>query len=155
MGSLRDSGHLRGRRSPAWNAIGMGALAAASLLVGVLLGRTSRDSSSGLPRYLLLLYEDGTYRADAPMATIIAEYAGWADSLRRAGELEAGEKLGDQALVLGPEPAADASLPSDFPTGFFIVRAPDLERARRIAASSPHVQRGGRIALRPIEESSR
>lgn len=117
-------------------------LLAAALFAGFLLGRVERASASDLPRYLLLLYEDSTYRDDRPVSEIVAEYARWADSLRTADVLELGEKLADA-------PQRDAASP----TGFFIIRARDGGAARAIAASSPHVRHGGGIVVRPIEET--
>jgi hypothetical protein len=130
------------------------AFLAAALIAGFLLGRVERVGASELPRYLLLLYEDSTYRDDRPVAQIVAEYARWADSLRDAGLLEVGEKLGDQSIELARARAALLSSASDAaPTGFFIIRARDASTAREIASSSPHVGHGGRLMLHPIEDT--
>jgi hypothetical protein len=127
---------------------------AAALIAGFLVGRVERVGASELPRYLLLLYEDSTYRDDRPVAQIIAEYARWADSLDKAGVLDVGEKLADQRIELAP--ASGATRASDdeaAPTGFFVIRAANASKAREIASSSPHVRYGGRIMLHGIEDT--
>ncbi len=136
--SLAPAEH-RVPRSVRWAAV-----LAAALIAGFLLGRVERASASDVPRYLLLLYEDGTYRDDRPMSQIVAEYARWADSLRRVDVLELGEKLADH-------PRRDPVSP----TGFFIIRASDPNAAREIAHSSPHVKHGGGVVVHPIEETPR
>lgn len=130
IATLKSVGALSpaGRRGP--RVARSAAVLAAAVIAGFLLGRVERVGASELPRYLLLLYEDSTYRDDRPVAQIIAEYARWADSLREAGVLEVGEKLADE------DSDEDAA-----PTGFFIVRATDASKAREIASSSPHVDR--------------
>jgi hypothetical protein len=125
------------------------AVLAAALIAGFLLGRVDRAAASDVPRYLLLLYEDSAYHDDRPIAEIVGEYARWADSLRDARVLELGEKLAEGHIELGPGTGAV----DDRPTGLFIVRAADASTARAIASSSPHIRHGGRIAVRPIEET--
>ena len=154
IATLKSVGALSpgGRRVP--RAARSAAVLAAALIAGFLLGRVERVGASEVPRYLLLLYEDSTYRDDRPVEQIIAEYARWADSLRTAGALEAGEKLADRHVELAPA-GAPARSPEEqgTPTGFFIVRAEDASVAREIASSSPHVRHGGRIVLHPIEDT--
>ena len=142
IGTLTSAGTLTpsGGRVP--RAARWAALLAAAIFAGFLLGRVERASASDVPRYLLLLYEDSTYRDGRPVSEIVAEYARWADSLRKADLLELGEKLADP-------PRRDATSP----TGFFIIRAVDGNAARAIAASSPHVRHGGGIVVRAIEET--
>ena len=144
VGTLTGAGTLAAAQRGTTHAARWAALLAAALIAGFLLGRVERASASDVPRYLLLLYEDSTYRDDRPVAEIIAEYARWADSLRKADVLELGEKLADQ-------PRRDAASP----TGFFIIRATDANVARAIAASSPHVRHGGGIVAHPIENTRR
>jgi hypothetical protein len=130
------------------------AFLAAALIAGFLLGRVERVGASEVPRYLLLLYEDSTYRDDRPVEQIVAEYARWADSLGDAGMLEVGEKLADQRGELAPAVGrAPFSGVETAPTGFFIIRATDPTTARAIASSSPHVRHGGRIMLYAIEDT--
>lgn len=118
------------------------------MVVAFLAGRVENAPvPDGRPQFLLLLYEDSTYRDDRPIREIVAEYGGWADSLRRRSELVLGEKLGLAHLQLPPRPEE----PSSVPTGLFIVRASDLASARAIASTSPHLRQGGRIVVHAID----
>ena len=148
IASMRSAGVLGPPARPLLRPLTVAMLAAASLIVGLAIGRASARSPAAVegPRYLLLLYEDSTFVADRPIGEIVAEYAAWADSLGRAGRLEAGEKLGDARVVVG-----DARMVGAEPTGFFIVRASTLDHARALAASSPHVRRGGTVHVTAIE----
>jgi len=116
-------------------------------------GRVQRGietASNPGPEFLLLLYEDTAYRDDRPVPEIVAEYAGWADSLRRESELVLGEKLGQAYTELPATMRGDQS-PAALPKGLFIVRANNLEAAAALAGSSPHLRYGGRIVVHPIE----
>lgn len=150
--SLAQAGALRSPRR-VWLRP---ALAAAMLLtvfgLGHLSGRVISIEQPASPRYLLMLYEDSTYRDDRPVTEIVREYRSWADSLRRAGRLELGEKLANERVLVANPAMPDAPLvESGAVTGLFIVRASDLAAARRIALSCPHLRYGGRVVIRPIE----
>lgn len=139
----------------------LAAAAAAVLLFlgGVALGR--RQAPAGPEgtgsQFVLLLYEDGGYRAAPPGEEIarVREYRTWAGERAARGELVAGEKLRDGPdLVIAP----DGMVRTDSPpagarrlAGFFIVRAADRGRALEIARSCPHVRYGGSIVVREIE----
>jgi hypothetical protein len=149
--TLRQRGHLPAAFT-SWRPIGLAAslLAAAGLGFGA--GRISLPGASpGSREYLLLLREDSTYHDDREVAEIVGEYARWADSLRRNDLLVLAEKLGDEeeSVVASSVPVFEAE--ESATTGFFLVRAPDLETARSIAASSPHLKYGGRIVIRSIQ----
>ena len=128
-------------------------LLAAALIAGFLIGRVDRAGASEAPRYLLLLYEDSAYHDDRPIGEIVAEYARWADSLRQNGLLEAGEKLADAPVQLTSGGGGSPALRGASPTGFFIIRAADVNAARAIAASAPHIRQGGRIGIHLIEKT--
>ena len=126
-----------------------GASVAGLMAVAFLSGQMQRPTATDArPQFLLLLYEDSTYRDDRPIREIVAEYAGWADSLRQERALVLGEKLGLEHTEL-PERADQQA--ASVPTGLFIVRANDLASARTIAGSSPHIRQGGRIVIHPID----
>ena len=82
----------------------------------------------------------------------MGEYAAWADSLRRHGRLELGEKLAEGTVTLRREGATESLDTPGLATGLFVVRAESLAQARAIAGTSPHLRYGGRIELRAIEE---
>ena len=157
VATLRRRGAI-GPRTAHWRrrVISVGAIAAA-LLVGFVAGRSRIEVEPSGNSFLLLLYEDAGYRDDRYSAEIVGEYAGWADSLGRAGALVLGEKLGDARIdVVG---AGASGLPAasggSGPTGLFIVRAANTDSAAAIARSSPHIRQGGRIVVRPIEGGER
>ena len=129
------------------------ALRAAILLfvagAAFLTGRWQRSAASTdtMPHFLMLLYEDSTYRDDRPVREVVAEYAGWADSLRQDRALVLGEKLGNTRAELPTR--TDQLAPS--PTGMFILRANDLPHATALASTSPHLRYGGRVVIHPID----
>lgn len=88
--------------------------------------------------YVMLLYNDSTYRAPEPghMPDRVAEYGRWADSLEAAGRLDR------EGRLAGPGQA----------TGMFIIRAANDAEAARIAATCPHLKYGGRIETRRLIE---
>lgn len=113
-------------------------------------GRLQRQTTAvdARPEFLLLLYEDSTYRDDRHTAEKVAEYSAWADSLGKERALVLGEKLGLKQVQL---PERDGRADTNAPTGLFIVRAVDLPSAREIAGSSPHLRHGGRIVVHEID----
>lgn len=159
VAALTRSGSLRSapRRRSALLRIAAGL--ALAFVAGGIIGRgTAPDHGPGAivgseagASYVLLLYEDATFRGvGIPEADLVAEYSDWAGTLAGRGALVAGEKLadGERAVAGRGETGAvgDGVL-----SGFFIVRADDLQEAERIAQESPHVAYGGRIVIRRID----
>lgn len=143
-------------------------LAAAAALVlflaGMLAGRAWSGSPAAedrpAPRFALLLL--GGVERGPDEARRVEEYRAWADELARAGRLAAGEKLGPDAWLLAgtgdgsggvtleAAPAAHRAAPL---SGFFLLSVEDPAEALEIARSCPHLRHGGRVLLRPIEET--
>jgi hypothetical protein len=104
--------------------------------------------------HLLLLYGDG----DAPGLTdaqLIAEYVRWARELEREGRLVEAHRLLDPLQRVEPGDAGPAIMPatnagSDAVSGFFLIRANDMEHALALALEGPHARYGGRIEIRPV-----
>jgi hypothetical protein len=128
----------RGLRRRRWAWAAAAAAAAALVLAMVLPWSRPTHSTARGASYVLLLYEDASYRAPAPGhgAERVAEYGRWADSLRAAGELERAAALAGSGAI----------------TGFFIVRAESDEEAARLAAACPHTKYGGRVEARRLIE---
>ena len=105
------------------------------------------------PRYMLLLYAGGTPVAGTP-DTRRREYADWARTIASRGVAISGEELADEAREVGigtsdaDSPVAPAS--GLLPRGYFLVSAPDIDSAQRIAATCPHLRYGGRIVVKKI-----
>ena len=152
--TLRARGLIASHRAFRWRRLRAAGLLAAALVLGFVAGRANASPWSDTPRYLLLLYEDSTYRDDRPAAEIVGEYARWADSLRRRGDLVLGEKLAAGAVTLHREGATASTDSPGSPTGLFVIRADGDVEARTIAQTSPHLRYGGRIELRAIETGS-
>ena len=152
---------------------------AASLLIGVMLGRGSGDRSAtpATPapggttmatttnptqeRYVLLLHGPARNRSTAADAAadsaneqaLVAEYSAWAGRLAGEGKLLAGEKLADDPMTMMVS-TGTAEVPrftADEVGGFFIIQAADSAEAYRIARDCPHLKHGGTIQLRKIE----
>jgi hypothetical protein len=156
--ALRARGLLGtgGARRPAWRRYALAGLAAATLLVvGFVLGTRSRGTvgDDEAPRYLLLLYQDGTSAAFSAAArdSVVSEYRRWAGQLRSRGMLVMGEEL-SEAMATVPEDASPLHAPSDGRElgGFFVVRAADLAQAVELARGTPHARGGGVVVVRPI-----
>lgn len=133
VSALAASGLVRRRRVwPLWVA----AAAVIVLLIGVRTFRHEHTLIQGTS-YLVLLYEDSTYRPAPPGddAERVAVIARWADSLDAVGKLERAGR------VRGPGPLG----------GLIIVRAADDADAARIAASCPFTQWGGHIELKRFD----
>ena len=144
------------RRVPARRAWGWGALAVAACLAAFLAGVAISDRGAGrspevLPaapeRWMLLLYEDESYRApatDEEHAARVAEYAAWARGLGERGISVEGEELAPESGA--PVPAE----PRGVLSGYFIVEAADRAAAVAIARSNPHLAHGGTVVVRRI-----
>jgi hypothetical protein len=144
------------RRVAEW---GLATAAAAALFAGGFLAgqRDGRAPAGEPPRFVLLLYEGPEYRHTAPghEQDRVREYATWASERGARGELEAGEKLREDAeVVIRPDGSVAAEAPAPGATrlaGFFLIRAADDRAALAIARSCPHVRYGGSIVIREIE----
>jgi hypothetical protein len=105
------------------------------------------------PRYMLLLYGGGTPVSGAP-DTRRREYADWARGIASRGVAISGEELSEEAREVGAATAdrsvAVAPPSGPLPRGYFVVSAPDLESAQRIASTCPHLRYGGRIVVKKI-----
>lgn len=149
---------------------------AASLLVGVLVGRRSVESIGGesdaplastaavataaKQQYLLLL--EGPARPTGTMPTaadsaaeraLVAEYGAWAGELQRSGALVMAEKLADQPVAIHARDGVitPSRNPAEEVGGFFLIQVADSAEAHRIARECPHLKYGGTVQVRRIE----
>jgi len=148
---------LRGESLLRPQAASWGWRAAAAVLLltgGVVIGRLTAPavSNDAVPppsatnRFLLMLTEGDTSGDDGERA---ARYGQWAVEQRAAGRDITGERLAPTGLAVvragsGPVLAPDVQ-------GYFVISAASLEDAATVARSSPHVQSGGTIIVRPID----
>lgn len=158
--SLHEAGLIE-RSTTRWRrAITLSAVLLLTSSGAFMIGRMHAASPPAGPEFLLLLYEDETYRDERPIGDIIAEYGRWADSLHAAGILVRAARLTEPAVDLHTTQSSQVSLPHaaearTIPTGMFVIRSPDFLQARRIAASSPHLRHGGRVAVHAIAPTDR
>jgi hypothetical protein len=146
---LRERGLIRASRRP-WLAAGFAAAAAAllALVLWAVPPRSTSTASAGTgPRYMLLLYA-GADPVSGSAEARRREYSQWARDVSSSGVAITGEELSDEVRELGVSAGEPAALA--LPRGFFIVDAPDLASAERIASSCPHLRHGGRIVIKPI-----
>ena len=100
------------------------------------------------PRFVLLLYA-GTDPIGGTPDTRRREYAQWVRDVAAGGAAISGEELSENAREVPPR--ADAQpIAGPLPRGFFVVGAPDLDAAQRIASTCPHLRYGGRIVIKRI-----
>jgi len=150
--ALRQRGLLRRSRHPLM-AVAWPAAAALVLAAGAMWLVMQRSSSSSAaiapgPRFVLLLYA-GSDPVTGTADERRREYAQWARDIASRGVPISGEELSEDAHEVPP--AADATPASaPLPRGFFIVQAPDLASAERLASTCPHLRYGGRIVVKRI-----
>lgn len=141
---------LLGRPSPSgwWRAAAAVLLVAGGIAVGRLTSPRIDNPQRMAPgnRFLFMLTDADTSGDDAARAE---RYRQWAVEQRSAGRLITGERLADTGLAVVRQ--GSAPLLSPEVQGYFIVAASSLEDAATVARSSPHVQSGGTIIIRPID----
>lgn len=115
-----------------------------------------------MPRYLLLLHESTTGMEGLgpdEIQQVIARYTAWADAMRAKGKLLGGEKLKDDAgrvmtkrareVVVKNGPYAETR---EVIGGYFMLAAASYEEACELSRSCPHLELGGTIELREVED---
>lgn len=115
-----------------------------------------------MPSYMLLLYDSPTDFADLSpeeMQQIIEKYRAWGEGLREAGRYVAGDKLKDgEGRVLrggrGEVRVLDGpySETKEVIGGHFTIRADDYAEAVEVARGCPHLEHGGAIEVRQIDD---
>ncbi|MEM1203996.1 MAG: YciI family protein [Acidobacteriota bacterium] len=114
-----------------------------------------------MPQFIFLLRDDATAMADISpdeMQAVIEKYAAWGRRLEAAGQLVASDKLrDDEGRVLRPGPGGVRVIDGPYSEtkevvgGYFTVIADDYDGAEAIARSCPHVELGGVLEIRRIE----
>ena len=137
VSALRHQGRLatprRRRRAPALAAAVAAAVVGFS--AGVLTHRVRESIAPASPQFVLLLYAGDP----SPAPDRHAEYAAWARAASIHGASVSGNELDPAAEEIGG-PSTTAAQRPDQLRGYFVIRAADLEEARTIAATCPHVK---------------
>lgn len=160
VAALQQQGLLRPERPPRtvraqWLAT---ATACAVLFVaGFFLGKAQHPppAEPAGDRFVLFVdrLSDAIESDPKQEAQLVHEYAEWARQERAAGHLLVGEKLNDEAVQLsGPTEAGKAPASTQAVSGYFVIVAQNLDGAIRIARTCPHLEHGGRIVIRPIDQ---
>jgi hypothetical protein len=115
-----------------------------------------------MSQFILLLHEHpAAFKelSSAEMRKVIKKYTAWAKKIDRQGKLTGGRKLkndGGKHLVLKSKtvhvhdgPFAEAK---EIIGGFFAIHAEDYDEAVSIARSCPHLQFGGRVEIRQVDD---
>ena len=113
-----------------------------------------------MARYMMLLNVGGEGSPGSPeeMQAILKRYGDWARGMAEAGKLDGGEKLMDEPGRLLRKKSGRVVVDGPFAEtkemvgGFFIIKAKDYAEAADLAKSCPHLDGGGSISLREIEE---
>ena len=115
-----------------------------------------------MPRYMLLLYDDPSAFAGvspAEMQKIIEKYMAWGDTLRREGVLVASDKLADEPGKVirsagGSVRVTDGpySETKEVLGGHFTIQAGGYDEAVKRTRDCPHLEYGGTIEVREIEQ---
>lgn len=115
-----------------------------------------------MSNYILFLHQDldrpRPSSPDEAMAMFKA-YRDWADKMRAEGRHKGGEKLTDDAgRVLRPNGKSASVTDGPYAEskevvgGFFVISAKNYDEACAIAQTCPHIQFGGRIEVRQIDQ---
>ena len=115
------------------------------------IGRMTAGNAGPAPvaapnRFLFMLLGADTSGDDRARAEA---YRQWAVDQRSSGRQVSGERLANSGLAVvrnGSSPVIDPEM-----QGFFVISAADMDEATAVARSSPHVQGGGLIIVRPID----
>jgi hypothetical protein len=114
-----------------------------------------------MPKYMLLLHDDPSAFAKmspADIQQVIEKYVSWGDRLRAAGILTDGQKLTDEpGKVLrgagGRMRVTDGpySETKEVLGGYYVVEADSYEQAAERTKECPHLEYGGTIEVRQID----
>jgi hypothetical protein len=147
VGALRERGLVQPAKRRLMAVAGLVAAAAALVLaVGwSVMHRSAAPPES--PRFVLLLYA-GTDPVAGTPDTRRREYSQWARDVAAGGTAISGEELSEDAREVPPAPGVPPV--GLLPRGFFVLSAPDLDAAERIASTCPHLRYGGRIVVKRV-----
>ena len=151
IGALSDKGLLeRPQKASKMKKIALQIAASIALLVGgYFIGQemtTTETEALAMDQYMLLLYENEQFEYQDGL---VAEYTQWAVDLSEKGKLAYAEKLADEAPHwLGNASTQNAS---SNVSGYFVFYAENFTEAKAVANTHPHVNYGGGLELRRID----
>ena len=115
-----------------------------------------------MPKYMLLLHDNPASFANVSpeqMQKVIEKYMAWGSKLRQAGLMHAGDKLTDEPGKIvrrrdGQVRVTDGpySETKEILGGYFTVQAASYDEAVALTKDSPHLEYGGTIEVRQVDE---
>lgn len=115
-----------------------------------------------MPQYMLLLYDDPNERghiSPEEMQKSIEKYVAWGNKLRQKGLLVASHKLTDDGGRVirsrgGRPQVTDGpfSESKEVLGGYFTIEAANYEQAIERCRDCPHLERGGTIEVRQVDQ---
>ncbi len=115
-----------------------------------------------MSEYMLLLHEDPRQWSGVTpeeIQNVIAKYGAWRQKLADEGKLAGGHKLKDEGgkwlsakdgkITVTDGPYSEAK---EVMGGYFMIKAENYEAAVAISRECPHLEYGGRIELREIDQ---
>lgn len=116
-----------------------------------------------LREFIILMHESNNAWATLPQeerGRLLEQYGSWVSDLRQSGALVTGRPCGGEYRLLYGSPSGDVTdvtiTPdglSDVLTGFFVIRARDMDSAVEIAKSCPALLHGETIVVREATHS--
>ena len=110
-----------------------------------------------MAQYAVLIYTDDSVHAPDATAEDTATADQHADELARSGTMLVAYALTPRDLATSVRadgvtdgPFVDAK---EVVAGFYVIEAPDLDAALRIAAGNPAIRQGGAVEVRPVAGS--
>ena len=115
-----------------------------------------------MAKFMLILHEDpAAFRDVSPedMQQVVEKYSAWARALAERGQHAGDNKLNDDggrwlSRANGQITAVDGPFTEakEVVGGYFLVLADDMAAAEAIAMNCPHLEYGGRIELRQVDD---
>ena len=115
-----------------------------------------------MARFMLVLYDDPSQFRDVTpqqMQDIIQKYMAWSETMRSQDRLLGGEKLGDEGgKRLSPRSGKTTVVDGPYSEskevigGYYLLQANDYDEAVKLAKTCPHLEFGGTIDVRRIDE---
>jgi hypothetical protein len=117
-------------------------------------------------RYMCLIYDDESRYAtmsEADGAKVMQEYTAFTEGIVKSGHHRAGDPLQPTSTATTLKSKGGKIVSTDGPFaetkeqlgGYYIVEAPDLDAALKIARDIPSLRYGGIVEVRPIMEVPR
>jgi hypothetical protein len=115
-----------------------------------------------MAKYMLLLHEDpSSFATMSPeqIQKVIEKYMAWGARLKQAGVLASSHKLTDESgkVMRGKAPGVRVtdgpySETKEIFAGYYLVEAESYDRAMDLARDCPHLEYGGTIEVRQVDE---